>query len=199
MNQQKFNDWIPIRPNRSAMSWALAVVLCFGMGNGAGAARAADAVDFNDVRRILSQNCFTCHGPDSKERKSGRKSLRLDLPESARADLGDGHHAIVPGHPEKSEMIRRITTADLDDKMPPPDSGKKLTLQEIDLLKKWIKQGGEYSRHWSYMKPRRSALPKVTDAGWPRNAIDHFILARLDLEKLAHAPEAEREIGRAHV
>jgi len=192
MSQRKFNDWIPNGPTRTARDWALALVLCLGLGKWAGDAMAGDAVDFNDVRRILSQNCFSCHGPDAKERKSGRKSLRLDLPESARADLGDGRHAIVPGHPAQSEMFRRITTADLDDKMPPPDSGKKLTLQEIEMLKKWIKQGAEYSHHWSYVKPRRPALPKVSDAGWPRNAMDHFILARLESEKLAHAPEAER-------
>ena len=155
-------------------------------------APAGDAVDFNDVRRILSENCFTCHGPDAKERKSGKKSLRLDLPESARAERASGYPAIVPGHPEKSELISRITTADLDDKMPPPDSGKKLSVEEIDLLKKWIQQGAEYSRHWSYRKPRRSGLPPVRAAAWPRNAIDHFVLARLDREKLQPAPEAGR-------
>jgi hypothetical protein len=167
--------------------------VAFLAGSAASAAPSGDAVDFNrDVRRILSENCFKCHGPDAKARSNGKKVLRLDLPESARSDLGNGHQAIVPGHPEKSEMVRRITTADPDDKMPPPDSGKKLTAKEIALLKKWIQQGAEYSRHWSYVKPRRSELPRVHDAAWPRNAIDHFILARLEREKLKHAPEADR-------
>jgi cytochrome c553 len=159
----------------------------------ASAAPAGDKIDFNrDVRRILSENCFRCHGPDAKERKDGKKALRLDLPESARAQRGNGHTAIVPGHPEKSELVRRITTEDLDDKMPPPDSGKKLTPQEIALLKKWIAQGADYSRHWAYAPPRRAELPKVREAAWPRNAIDYFVLARLEREKVQHAPEAER-------
>ncbi len=82
------------------------------------AASKADLVDFNrDVRRILSENCFNCHGPDARESKGGKKKLRLDLPESARAALGSGHAAIVPGHPETSELIHRITTTDLDDRM----------------------------------------------------------------------------------
>ena len=157
------------------------------------AASKADLVDFNrDVRRILSENCFNCHGPDAKESKGGKKKLRLDLPESARAALGSGHAAIVPGHPETSDLIHRITTTDLDDKMPPPDTGKKLTAQEIAVLTKWIAQGAEYSRHWSYEAPRRPALPKVREKSWPKNAIDHFILARLKREGLNHSPEADR-------
>ncbi len=152
-----------------------------------------DTVDFNrDVRRILSENCFLCHGPDSKKTKNGKKPFRLDLPESAQADLGGGRHAVVPGQPDKSELVHRITTTDLDDRMPPTDSGKKLNTQEIALLKKWIKQGAPYARHWAYVKPQRSELPKVGKATWPRNAIDHFILSRLEREKLKHAPEAGR-------
>ena len=126
------------------------------------------------------------------ERKSGKQALRLDLSESARGELRDGRRAIVPGHPEKSELIRRVTTTDLDDKMPPPDTGKKLNAQEVALLRKWIQQGAEYSRHWSYVKPRRSELPVVRETSWPRNGIDHFILARIERERLKHAPEADR-------
>jgi len=157
------------------------------------AASKAGALDFNrDVKRILSENCFNCHGPDAKESKGGRKTLRLDSPEGARAALGSGHAAIVPGHPDKSELIHRITTADLDDKMPPPDSGKKLSAEEVSTLRKWIAQGAEYSRHWSYETPRRPELPKVREKSWPKNAIDHFILARLKRERLNHSPEADR-------
>src|SRR5213593_1448128 len=90
-------------------------------GPGVRSGKAGEAVDFNrDVRRVLSDNCFKCHGPDAKERKGGKKGvgLRLDVPEGAFADLG-GHNAIVPRHPEKSELVRRITTDDPDDKMPP--------------------------------------------------------------------------------
>ena len=176
------------------LCWRLIALLSCGVVVDHTASGASgDIVDFNrDVRRVLSDNCFKCHGPDSKESKSGKKPLRLDLPDSVRADLGGGRHAIVPGHPEKSELVHRITTADLDDRMPPPDSGKELTAREITLLKKWIEQGADYARHWSYVKPRRSPLPKVGESTWPRNAIDHFILARLEREKLKHAPEADR-------
>ena len=150
-------------------------------------------VDFNrDVRGMLSENCFKCHGPDAKTRKNGKQLLRLDQPENARTELADGAHAIVPGHPEKSELVRRITTNDLDEKMPPPDSDKKLTREQITVLTKWIKQGAQYSRHWSYVKPQRSVLPKVHEAKWPKNAIDHFILARLEQEKMKPSPEADR-------
>ena len=154
-------------------------------------APAGDTVRFDDVRRILSENCFTCHGPDAKVRKSGKQSLRLDLPESARSELPSGQRAIVPGQPEKSELVARIATSEPDDLMPPPDSGKKLTPKEIDLLKKWIKQGAEYSQHWSYVKPRRAELPRVRGMSWSKNAIDHFILARLEREKLKPAAEAD--------
>ena len=154
--------------------------------------RAADRLDFNrEARRILSDNCFKCHGPDAKERKGGKKGLRLDTADGARADFG-GHSAVVPRHPEKSELIRRITTSDVDDKMPPPSSGKKLGPEEIALLQKWIEQGAEYARHWSHVPPARPALPTVADRAWPRNPIDYFILARLEAEGLQPAPEAER-------
>lgn len=153
----------------------------------------AGRVDFNrDVRRILSENCFRCHGPDSKKSKPGAKILRLDLPDSAKGDLGDGLHAIIAGHPETSELIRRITTTDADDKMPPPDTGKKLTVTEIDTLRRWIAEGAEYSRHWSYIKPERSDPPPARPESWPRNPIDHFILSRLNREGLEPSTKADR-------
>jgi len=150
-----------------------------------------DTVDFNrDVRRILSENCFACHGPDSRSR-GGSPVLRLDQAESATADR-KGTRAIAPGRPDESEMLRRITTTDPDDHMPPPDSGKKLTGEEIAVLRKWVEQGAPYSRHWAYVKPVRPPVPAVKDSRWVRNPIDSFIAARLEAEGLAHEPEADR-------
>src|SRR5207237_8609083 len=112
----------------SPLSFCRALVFCaiFIAGR---SLRAAEAVDFNrDIRKVLSENCFKCHGPDEKERKGGKKGarLRLDTAEGAQMDLG-GHQAIVPGHPEKSEVVKRITSTDSDDEMPPQQSGKNLT------------------------------------------------------------------------
>lgn len=153
---------------------------------------AGDAVDFNrDVRRILSQNCFSCHGPDTKARSDGKQGLRLDRAESAHADRG-GRIAVSPGHPEKSELIRRITTKDKEDHMPPLDSGKQLTDAEISILTKWIQQGGVYSKHWSYVSPVKAPVPALKGSGWCKNGIDFFVLQRLEKEGLAHAPEADR-------
>ena len=152
----------------------------------------AENLEFNrDIRRILSENCFQCHGPDAGEKKGGKKGLRLDLAESALARRGN-HAAIVPGHPEQSEMVRRITASDADDLMPPPDSGKSLKPSDVALLKQWISQGAAYAQHWAYVPPRRPALPVVREADWPKNPIDRFILARLEREGQSHAEEADR-------
>ena len=180
-----FSDWT------DWVWWFAFLALMAGGPRVAISAPTVETASFNEVRRILSQNCFECHGPDAKERKSGKKPLRLDLPERATEELGSGKRAIVPGAPEKSELFTRITASDPDDLMPPPDSGKKLTAKEIELLKKWIKQGAEYSRHWSYVPPHRSELPKVSGRSWPKNAIDHFILSRMEREKRKPAPEAD--------
>jgi mono/diheme cytochrome c family protein len=176
---------------RQHLARAIALLLTFLAGPTL-SAPPASSVDFNrDVRRILSENCFACHGPDAKPRKGG-KLLRLDLPDSVHRDLGDGRQAIVPNHPEKSELVRRITAKDPDDRMPPPDSGKKLTARDIQTLEKWIREGAVYSRHWSYVTPQRGKPPAVREPGWPKNPIDAFVLARLDREKLKHSPEADR-------
>jgi mono/diheme cytochrome c family protein len=151
------------------------------------AAVAADPpgkIDFNrDIRHILSNNCYACHGPDEKVRKA---DLRLDTREGATDNA-----AIVPGKPDQSELVKRISATD-GEVMPPPKTGKKLTKREIELLTEWVRQGAPYAKHWSYVKPERPPLPAVNDKDWPKNGIDHFILARLEREGLWPQPEADR-------
>ena len=170
-------------------------------------ALAAAAPDFQrEIRPILSNYCFQCHGPDEKERKGGTDGLRLDTVEGAFADLG-GYKAIVPGKPEESELIKRLVTDDADEAMPPRKSGKKLTEREVTLLREWVKDGAKFANHWSYEKPVRPAVPEVgaqspvpgaqskngAQGGPPGvSPIDAFLLARLAKEKLAPSPEADR-------
>ncbi len=145
-----------------------------------------------DIRPILSNNCFQCHGPDEKERKGGEHGYRLDTAEGASADLG-GYKAIVPGKPEESEVLKRILTKDEDDVMPPRKIGKKITDREVALLREWIKGGAKYAKHWSYEKPVRPAVPAIQNSKFKiQNSIDAFILARLEKEKLTMQPEADR-------
>ena len=158
--------------------------------SGIAASGSPDKIEFNrDIRPILSQNCFACHGADSASRKAG---LRLDHFEDATAPRKDVSPAIVPGKPDASEMMRRILTTDEDDLMPPPDSHKILTAEQKDLLKRWIADGAKYQAHWALLAPERSTLPKVKNKKWVKNPIDNFVLARLEQEKLKPAPEADR-------
>src|SRR5262249_4186358 len=132
-------------------------------------------VEFNrDIRPILSNNCFVCHGPDPKLRKA---KLRLDVAADAFADRGD-YSAIVPGKPEKSELNLRITHKNPQKRMPPATHAKQLTAREVGLLKSWIEQGAKWQGHWSLLAARRPALPAVAAKAWPANPIDYFILAR---------------------
>ncbi|HZE97969.1 MAG TPA: DUF1553 domain-containing protein [Planctomycetota bacterium] len=171
-----------------ARSAALLLILSLGSLSGA-EEQAKDKVDFGrDIRPILANNCLLCHGPDPKARKA---DLRLDTFEGAIA-LHDGKAALVPGKPAQSELLRRVTTADRDDLMPPVKSGKKLTKDQIDLLKCWIEQGGNYAKHWAFVKPERPAVPAVKSPAAARSDVDRFILARLDKEGLAFSPEADR-------
>ena len=148
-------------------------------------------VDFNhEVRPILSENCLKCHGFDEKERKAG---LRLDVREDALKPAKSGEHAIVPGKPDASELVRRLITDDEDDHMPPVKSGKQLTAAQIRTLKQWIAEGAEYQAHWSFVTPSRPESPHLKQTKWPRNDIDRFILARLEKEKLRPSPEATKE------
>ncbi len=161
-------------------------------GAGAAAGEPARPIDFNrEIRPILSKHCFQCHGPDAKKRKGLSKPLRLDTEQGAFGDLG-GYAAIVRGNTEESELIRRITSEDANDVMPPPSTGKKLSAREAERLGEWVRQGARYTKHWSYVNPVRPRVPEVRDRSWPRNEIDFFVLARLEQEGLAPSAEADR-------
>ena len=161
----------------------LAVVL-FTAGPGWG-----EEVDFaRQIRPILSKNCFSCHGHDAKHREA---ELRLDTRDGAIAKR-DGAAAVVPGSSSKSALHARITSDDPDERMPPADSGRELTEEEIDLLRRWIDQGAEYSAHWAFIKPVQTTLPKINDKSWPKNTLDYFVLARLEAKGLRPSVEADR-------
>src|ERR1041385_263122 len=150
----------------------------------------AGTIQYNrDIRPILSENCYQCHGPDKNHRKAG---LRLDQKEEAFKKLESGEQAIVAGDLEQSALIKRITTTDDDDHMPPAKSGKKLTAAQIDTLKQWIKEGAEWQGHWAYQKVVKPAVPDVKNKGWVRNEIDKFILARLEKEGMDPSSEADK-------
>jgi hypothetical protein len=147
---------------------------------------APPAIDFNrHIRPIFSENCFACHGPDDKQRKA---KLRLDVRESA----VDRAAVIVPGRAAQSELLKRVASDDPEVRMPPPKTGKRLTAQQVELLRRWIDQGAKWSGHWAFLRPERPDLPAVNDRAWPRNPIDYFILSRLEREALAPSPEADR-------
>lgn len=151
----------------------------------------AEEIEFNrDVRPILSNRCFTCHGPDSTTREA---DLRLDQRESAIGQASSGQRAIVPGDIQASELIRRITSQVDGERMPPGGASKALTPAEIQTLKTWIDQGAKYEAHWAFIPPRLPELPKVQNKDWPINEIDDFVLARLEEKQLQPAKEASRE------
>jgi len=149
----------------------------------------AEEIDFNrDIRPILSNRCFACHGPDSGSRKA---ELRLDVEEQAKADRG-GYTAVAPKKPDDSELFRRITSKDADAQMPPPESGKPLKPAEIRLLKQWISEGAKWSLPWAYVEPKLQKVPTVQRVDWPRNPIDSFVLARLEAQGLQPSPAADK-------
>ncbi|NOY42287.1 MAG: DUF1549 domain-containing protein [Planctomycetes bacterium] len=152
-------------------------------------AQAADSIDFSrDIRPILSNKCFSCHGPDAEHREA---DLRLDTEAGLQTDLG-GYFAIVPSKPDQSAVFQRIVSTDPDEQMPPADLGKSLTPEEVELIQRWIAQGAAWSDHWAYAQPQSTAKPEVADSGWPLNWIDHFLLHRLEAEGLSPSPEADR-------
>ena len=151
-------------------------------------------VSYNrDIRPVLSDKCFSCHGPDVSKIKAG---LRLDLPASAFAELekNKGHFAIVPGNPEKSELIKRISSNDPGIMMPMPESHlARLTTDEIKLFSKWIEQGAKYEKHWAFVAPVKEALPEVDNSKWVKNEIDPFILEKMEAKGFDPNETASRE------
>ena len=146
---------------------------------------AEEPVDFNrDIRPILAENCFYCHGQDANKRQA---DLRLDIRE-----LAIQSRAFVPGNAVDSSLISRIHSTDADEQMPPPNSNRKLSLEQKGLLAKWVDQGAAYSNHWAFIAPVRSELPQVSKSDWPRTPIDHFVLSKLEAEGLSPSPEADR-------
>lgn len=158
------------------------IVISLGIG---GLAQADEKLEYNrDIRPLLSDHCFKCHGPDSAARKA---DLRLDVRDAAIAA-----NAIVPGKPDESELIRRLFTADPDEVMPPPKQPKQMTVPQKELLRKWVQSGAEYQLHWSFIAPVRPSPPAVKNSAWVRNPVDAFILAKLESIGLAPAAEADR-------
>lgn len=149
------------------------------------AASESGPLEFNrDIRPILSENCYLCHGPDRNTRKG---KLRLDQREEAVAK-----QALVPGKPDESHLLRRLLTKDPDEVMPPPDTHKKISPAQREVLRRWIAQGAEYQPHWSYLIPKKPVLPQVKRASWVGKPIDAFILEVLERRGIEPSPEADR-------
>jgi hypothetical protein len=162
-----------------------------GSGDEATTAGIPEKIDFNrDVRPILSDRCFSCHGPDAnKGREAG---LRLDTFEGATAELETGNRAIVPGDLKASAMVARMRHHDPEEIMPPPKLDRPLNDSERMILEKWIEQGAEYQPHWAFVAPEKHPAPAVKDAAWSRDEIDRFVLAKIETTGLAPNPEADR-------
>ena len=166
------SPFIPLNFRRLAEATVLVGALAVGLAN-----PEAAGIDFNrDIRPVLSENCFQCHGPDAAKRKAG---LRLDTREGA-TEARDGVRAIDPADLAKSELLARITATDPDTRMPPPEANSRLAPEQVTLLSEWVKAGGEYDRHWAFKKPVRQLLPSLAAdrRAWAKNAVDVFVAAR---------------------
>jgi hypothetical protein len=150
----------------------------------------APKLSFNQtIQPILSENCYACHGPDPGARKA---KLRLDHAEFAYAPHDKSGPAIIPGRPDKSPLVQKIEAKKPKDRMPPPEAHKTLKPEQIALLREWVKQGAVYEQHWSFIPPKPQAVPQVRQKEWVRNAVDNFILDRLEKEGLKPSPEADK-------
>ena len=170
----------PLLPFLPYVPWSFLLALTL-----AAASAQTPQVDFNrDIRPVLAERCFQCHGPDAGQRKA---ELRLDIEADAKKKV------IVAGKPDESAIIARISSTDPDERMPHAESRKPpLTPAQVELFRAWIAQGAKWSQHWAFVPVATPALPVVSSPGWPANDIDHFVLARLDAEGLRPSPEADR-------
>ena len=165
----------------------IGVIACLVLLGGVVPVRAGEAIDYNrQVLPILSDHCYRCHGPDEGSRKA---HLRLDTREGA-FRVKEGRAVIAPGHGDASELISRITNPNPEKLMPPPDAHRKLTPAQIETIRAWVDQGAKWATHWALIAPARPPVPEVSDDGWPRNAVDHFVLAELKKQGLAPSPPA---------
>ncbi len=165
------------------------VIALYVASPAANAQEAPEPIEFNrDIRPILSDNCYQCHGPDSNKRQA---ELRLDDKQGLFNELPSGTRAVVPGKPAESELLRRIQSTDPSEMMPAPESNKKLKPREIALLKRWIEQGASWQGHWAYIRPQRPKPPDVPRDGFVQNEIDRFVLERLRQERLKPAQPAD--------
>ena len=167
----------------------LATVLCVLCPGAELVSAPNQLISFNrDIRPILAKNCFACHGPDEGARKA---DLRLDTGAGAAA-VREGRRVLVPGRPSESELVARIESNDPDVVMPPAASGHELSADEKTLLRRWISGGGGYKVHWSFTQPAKKELPTVEQTDWPKHAIDHFVLAKLEAGTLSPLAKADR-------
>ncbi|WP_233267367.1 DUF1553 domain-containing protein [Paraglaciecola sp. L3A3] len=151
-----------------------------------------EVVDYNfHIKPILSDTCFLCHGPDSSNAKAGLSLNTFEL--ATQHVLESGNHAIVPGKPEKSEALQRITSTDPNMIMPPPNSNLTLSDREKAMISKWIKQGAEYKKHWSFITPEKKQPPAIKLKDWPVNELDYFVLKQIEDKNLSPTPEADKE------
>jgi len=180
MHLNSFKSRIP------ATAAALALVAALS-----GSARAAEKVDFNrDIRPLLSDHCYACHGPSEKSRKA---DLRFDTNEGANKLADSGLRVVEPGAAARSELFQRIASSDHDELMPPPEFNLPLNDAQINLVKRWIEEGGEWGEHWAFAPLVSPEPPKTHNNDWPRNEVDQFVLARLESEGLQPAGEARKE------
>jgi hypothetical protein len=171
------------------MLWSTALLV--GAVSGAAHAALPEQVDFNfDIKPILSDRCYNCHGPDEENRQGG---FRFDMRESATGEADSGMRPIVPGNVEASEILARLTTDDPSLRMPPEDSKLKVTEEEVALIRRWIEQGAPWKEHWSFLPLTTAKQPAVQDPSWARNDIDRYVLSSLEEKGLTPLPRATRE------